>query len=486
MSQQPNWKLPLVLAITLCALGFGAYWLEFKHKPQTEEAAETAQKVFDLKDRQVKQLVLFDGKQKITLNCTELATGACKPGDNAKWLIAEPQAYTGDNANANALLSALNNLSVPETISLKDESAEKRASLLKEYGLDSPALPADRRLEVTTDQGKTTLYLGQAHPVGDSTFGLVARGDQPDQGKVYLVPSFFKANLEHDLTYWRDKRLFTLTTHEVTAFQLSSAKGKVSGTKQGEQWTIQSPESPAGVPGDLEGIEALISGVTFLSAKSFASREALAKSKPAASLTFKTAKEPVTIQVFKSGKSQVLATVSNLDSTFELEPNSLARFEKSLRELRLAKVVTSMERFTAKRLEFTGKPLGAAPLTLAQKAGRWENISPGAKAPIDDGRVQTLLDRVSGNRIQEFIPAKSVPAGEADGITLALWDEKDPEGKSAPVRKVIFWKAGGKLYARDPASKRPEAYQVDALIAESLPWSREAFAPPAAPAPSKP
>jgi hypothetical protein len=86
--------------------------------------------------------------------------------------------------------------------------------------------------------------------------------------------------------------------------------------------------------------------------------------------------------------------------------------------------------------------------------------------------VQALLDKLSGNRIQEFLSA--VPPGEKDGIQISLGDSKDEK-----KRKLAFWKVKKDktelLYARDLLSKQSEALRVDGAVAAALPWSRDHF-----------
>jgi hypothetical protein len=315
--------------------------------------------------------------------------------------------------------------------------------------------------------------------------------------EVGLEVGRYEVNHGHDLTYWRDKRLFTWTSHDVHSFKLTSSKGGVAGTRDGDQWTIQAPANPDPVRGDTESIDALISGITFLSAKAFIDPAALAGQKQISSLELrkapkeKASPETVTIQVYASTKQvagkpeKVFARVSNLAPAFELDPATKDRLEKSFSDLRMAKLITSMERFTAKRLEFSGPAFKeSGKLTLAQKDGKWINVSAGAKPELNAEKVQTLMDRVGGNRIQEFVLGRAIPAGAGDGVFMALWDDKDPEGKSPAVRQLVFWKSGGKLYARDTLSTRQEAFVVDPLIGEALPWNKDALAPVPGAAPS--
>jgi hypothetical protein len=158
-----------------------------------------------------------------------------------------------------------------------------------------------------------------------------------------------------------------------------------------------------------------------------------------------------------------------------VDPGVRNRLNKSAKDLRLAKLIASVERFEIRRIEFAGKPLGATPLVLTQGAdGKWKETTADGKA-IDakSEKVRSLLDRLSGNRIQEFIALQAAPKGEADGLRVTLTDEK-----GAKKRELVFWQAGGKLYARDrssSASGRAEAFGVDTAIRDALPWDRNFF-----------
>ena len=483
-----NWTKQAMLAGGLLVLGMSAYWLEYKHKPEQESKEEQNKKLFNLKDVQVKEVVVHDGLgHTFDIRCSDTTSTLCKPGENSKWELSQPLKLKADDANANALVSSLNNLAISETIDLKDETPEKRAALLKEYGLDATAraLPGMKQLSVATPNGTTVLYLGQNHPIGDSIFGVtetVAAGQQPtgkvNENKVYLVPTYFKTNFDHDLTYWRDKKLLTASAHEIDSFELKNPKAQVQGTRKDGQWTLKTAKEGE-FPGDIENIDNLLTAATFLSAKGFASdnkTDAKAKAdlkgaKPLVTLTMqqekgtnKEAPAPITLTLYQksSGKptkpgapssNLLYATVSNLDPLYELEPNALDRLNKETKDLRLAKLITSMERFTVKKITIDGKPLGNSPIVLQDKDGQW--VQEGNAHPIANDKVQALLDKLSGNRIQEFLIGSAIPSGEKDGLTIKLANEKGGETQ----RELAFWKNGGKLYARDLASKRKEAFR---------------------------
>jgi len=495
-----SWKRQLVLAATLFTLGTLAYWLEYKRKPEKEAAEEQSKKLFQIKDAQIESIQVTDGKRSFNLVCSDQGAKLCKPGDNAKWELTEPNKLRADDANANALVSALNNLTVTDSIDLKEETPEKRANLLQQYGLDQAARAGAgvKKVAVKSSKGMTTVYLGQTHPIGESIFALMEQGGKPDETKVYLLPNYFKSNLDHDLTYWRDKKLITMATHEVESFRLLGSKANLSAERKDGQWTIHSgPAFKEDFAGDIENIDSLLSGATFLTARNFAAdkktdaraKAALAGAGKVLTLTLqkekgaaKEAPEPVTVTLFqkKGSPGKLYATVSTLDPVFELDSGAKDRLDKGLKDLRLAKLVTSMERFTAKKLEFSGKPIGDKPLTIASQDGKWM-IQPEKKDVASD-KVQAFLDKITGNRIKDYLQGPSVPKGEEDGVKFVMSDDKT-EGK----RQFVFWRSGGKLFARDLLSKRNEAYLLDPSIQNDLPWDRNFFDKTAAgPAPGAP
>lgn len=501
-----NWTKQAILAGALLALGTTAYWLEYKHKPEKESKEEQNKKLFNLKDTQVKEVVIHDGGGHVfDIHCSDATSTLCKPGENSKWELSEPLKLKADDSNANALVSSLNNLAASETIDLKDETSEKRASLLKEYGLDAAtrALASARHVSVETPSGTTVLYLGLNHPIGDNIFAAaetVPAGQKPtgkiDENKVYLVPTYFKTNFDHDLTYWRDKKLLTASAHDIESFELKNTKAQIQGVRKDGQWTLKTAKDGE-FSGDIENVDNLLTAATFLTAKGFASdnksdakaKAALKGAKPVVTLSLQqekgTNKEmpaPIVLTLYQKGSTkpakgakpgtpaatQLYATVSNLDPLYELEPNALDRLNKEVKDLRLAKLITSMERFTVKKITFEGKPLGNPPLVLKDNDGKW-SLEGKAQAIASD-KVQGFLDKVSGNRIQEFLTGAAIPAGEKDGLNVKLADEK-----GETKRELVFWRTGGKLFARDLASKRNEAYRVDNALTDALPWTRDFF-----------
>ncbi len=502
---QVSWTRQLGLAAVLFALGTFAYWEEFKHRPEKEAADEQSKKLFSLEATPIQSIRLGrSGQPEIVFTCLDMSSKRCKPGDQSKWQITEPSQLRADDSNVSSLISVLNRLSVSETISLKDETPEKRAILLKDYGLDFDSRKTAKKVEINTEKGTTILFLGGTHPIGESIFGVeekVAAGQKPtgkiNEDQVFLIPNYFKANLEHDLGYWRDKKLLTLESHEIESFRLEGSKVISSCDRKGHPWNIKSQERD--LPGDSDVIQALLNAATALKAKTFVSdhksdavaQAALQGTSRVLTLGFtkdpgtgQAAQDPVTLTFYrnKTGKEPVrlYATVSNTDPLYELEANSIDRLDKGPTDLRLSRLLSTLERFSMKRLEFSGKVLGQTPLILAQKDGKW--TFEGDSQEVDSAKVLALLDRLSGSAVKEFLTGSSIPKGETEGLNIKTTDDKNS-------RTFVFWKnpapqkstsasGASALYAKEAESPYKEAFLVDSILIDALPWNRDFFLKP--------
>lgn len=513
---QVSWKRQLILAIALFALGMFSYWLEFKHKPESEEKETETKKLFDLKDNPVESIAVTSGDKKFLFTCEEYAEKHCKPGDNSKWDVTEPQKLKADDSNLNSFLSSLNSTESTDTIDLKDETPEKRAALLRDYGLDPALRATGRKIEVKSSKGDTIAYFGGTHPIGGGIFTAIEKvpaGGKAtgaiDEMRVLLTPSYFKNNFDHDLTYWRDKKILAdVHSGGIESFTLDSAKsGKLSGERKNGEWSLTAGKEE--YLGDHETVDMLLNGLSFLTAKDFPSEEALKGTKPVLRLTVQPetpkpqpsatpAAPPMPITVSFLAKteppkakpkgvkpaapaiSKLYVTVSGRDLLYEVDVYAKDRFEKSLKDLRMSKLLTSLDRFAAKRIELSGEPVGAQPIILVMDGGKWTEQP--SKKQADSSKVQTMLDKLSTSKIKDFLEGKSIPTGQDSGLSVSIGDDKTPDKK-----KLVLWKADGKVYARDPGAARKEAYLLDDSVAQAFPFdpakSQAFFDQSATPAP---
>jgi len=495
-SSSVSWKKPLALAITLTLLGGGAYWLEYSHRPKTEENEKLSKKLINLKDTPVASIELVSGESHYKFKCLDLEVKLCKPGDQSKWEMEIPGRMRADDSNINSILSAVNNLTPSTTIDLAEESPEKRSALLQEYGLSQEARDQSvaKRIEITLASGeKRTLFFGETHPMGGA---LLTYSSEVGDQKVFLSPGYFKSNFEKDLTYWRNKKLFSLSTSQVKAIHLENGQGIIDAERSEAAWTLKaSGKKSMTFPGDAENIDSLISSTAFLTAKRFPAenkdspegKSALKGLRSVLTLTLQTEQGPSTLTLFEktrveNGKNitdSLMATVSNLDPVFELDKTAKDRLNKGLRDLRLTKLLSTTERFETRKIEFSGRPIGDKALVLESKEGKWSYTQPndpvsGPKdVPAD--RIQNTLDRLTGNRIKDFLAGASIPKGESEGIRVKVSNEKGD-----PMKELLFWKKDNRLFARDLTTATQEAFLVDPSIQEALPWTSDYFNTPAA------
>jgi hypothetical protein len=510
---QVSWVRNFIMAIALVVLASFAYWLEFKHEPEKEKAQEQSKKVFTLNDTQIESMRLDNGKTAYQWECLDLAAKTCKPGDNSKWQLTAPVQVRADDSNANSLISAINNITPSETIDLKDETPEKRSALMKEYDLSPDALqgPNVRKIDVKTNAGESVLYLGGTNPINQNLFAVVERvpsGQKPsgkiDDTKVFQIPGYFKSHFDHDLTYWRDKKVLSFAASEIQSFEIHSKKnGVIQAQRKGDGWSVKSGNTE--FVGDIDNIDTFLGASAYLTAKNFVSdsktdakAKAALKHEPAVvSISFqkkpvgKETPAPIVLTVYAHPESNdgaskpkksvhsenergdatgtaVYATVSNADPLYELESGSIKQLDRELKNFRLSKLITSLERFSIKKLEFSGKPMGDKPLAIVSKDTKWLNAAD--QSEVNGEKVQSTLDRISGNRIKEFLTGSAIPAGENDGLHVTLGDDQNPA-----KRQFVFWKKDGSLYARDLNSPQKEAFLVDSSVIEALPWDRNFF-----------
>ena len=300
----PDWKKPLGLAVALTVLGGGAIWYETSFRPKKEEAEQGEKKIFQLKDTGVAELKLRHDGKTWTFKCQDDPKKLCKPGDQSKWQMIEPLQLKADDSNVNSILSALKNVQSQESIDLSKQTAEKKTRLLGEYGLPEEGRKNGtvREITLTDAEGKTrTFWMGATHPIGEGIFTLSSTvGD----ATVFVLPSHFKSHFERDLRYWRNKKLMSLATSDINHFEIQGSTGTVLGTRAEGQWNLTGgtqATAAAGLGGDNESIDSLLSAVANLTAKDFPAEK---KVSPEAKTALMGTKKVLTLQVQSKPKKE--------------------------------------------------------------------------------------------------------------------------------------------------------------------------------------
>ena len=230
--KQPNWKTPLVLSAALLGIGTFSYWLKYSHTPKKEKAETQTKKPLALptEDSQVAMVKIKSTRGLIEIKCDSLSVKKCSVTTLGKWTITNPapksgDPYVADPTELKNFLSGVTNAVATEVIELKDETPEKRKSLLSEYGLSD-----EKRTNVETqfieliladDKGATgkrlTVWFGQEHPLGDKTFVASATDGTVNDQTVFLLSNQFKnSNFGKTVTNFREKSIFTFDRKDVS------------------------------------------------------------------------------------------------------------------------------------------------------------------------------------------------------------------------------------------------------------------------------
>lgn len=490
MGEQLNWKLLLGLGGALVVLGGLTFWYEGYRAPAVEKREEATKKPFALEDLQIESVRIVSGKSEFKFRCMDLDKSFCKMRDSANWEILHPLKGTADRSTVSALLTALNGISPSETLDLSQDPPEKRAQLLKDYQLD----PESRRLAlievVVQDEDKKSRsfigYLGNKHAIHSSIYMGVERDGKFVEEKVFIVPPQIKSYLSYDMNHWRDKKIFSFSPGEVLALDYRADEGKIFLEKDTGQWNIaRVGDKTVNYPGDLENIEGLISAALFLNAKKFPAenkrtdgKAVLAGAREFLEMSFHRAGQKkltsLTLLEKKSGKeTHYYAVNSDMDPVYEIAGDVKNRLVKKLKDLRLQKLVTSQERFQAKKIEFRAPGVN---LSLVKAGSDWK-LESDDKKTVNSSTVMAVFDQLTGNRVKEFLGSKTSPPGEDKGMHVVLTDNAD--GK----HEIVFWKSKDKLFARDLKSERKEVLELDPSVGKALPWTMDHFekasAPPA-------
>lgn len=494
-----RWRSPLILATTLFVLSSAAYWLEFRKKPESERSEEESRKVFALNRSQVASIVIrVQGKPEIRLSCLDPASGLCKAGSLSRWQLESPIKVKADDSNVQALLSSLNNLVPAGSINLGEEPTEQRPALLRQYGLEGAQLNEATSVEVELagGGGKKTLYLGEAHPMGENRYAILLspQDSQSTPTRVLLLPKSGLAQLDKPATHWREKRFVPLDAalvDSVVQSVLPSAgpDRKLTASKSGTGWSLSTGAPGVAIPGDVENINSWLSSITFLTAEEFeaekkdsdSGRKVLSGSRPVLRFVISAGdakKFDFEVREKKTaGAITLLAVSSSLDPVFRLDTEAAKRLTKTSKDLQLSKLLGSIDRFNVRRITVAPQSRGQTAFELRSDAsGAGWSLADGK--PVDAAKVTTLLEKLSGNRILDWKAATQGLESEArgTGLKLTLRDQKD-----ALIRELLLWKSGAKgtQGTRLLALDEGRVLEINPEVMSALPWN-EAFLAPGA------
>jgi len=210
----------VVAAFVLLALVGTLYWSGHR-KPSDESAkvsADTPPAVLKLDEAAITKLEL---KRKDTEPIV------LAKSDSGAWRITQPNPFAADHGAVSGALSALSSLN-------SERLVEDRASDLKQYGLDHPAIEVD----ITEKDNKTQrLIIGDGTPAGSAVYAMLA-GDP----RVFTIAGYKKTSFDRSLNDLRDKRLLTVNTDKITRLELIRNNQTIEFGRNKEEWQILKPQ----------------------------------------------------------------------------------------------------------------------------------------------------------------------------------------------------------------------------------------------------
>jgi hypothetical protein len=475
--KKPDWKTPLLLSAFLFVFGSFVYWLQFSHKPKKERADALTKKPlpFAAETEQVAAFRIRTPSGLIEGKCESLVKKTCKVGSTADWTITLPANLKGDGDNIRDYLNNAAGMSSTETVSLADETPEKRASILEEYGLGESKRndPATPFIELTLENGKkVTAWFGVTHPIGEKTFVASSVDGKLNTDTIFLVANFYRSNLlEKTLTHFRDKAIFQFDRMDVDSFTGRTAFGKLEGKLANGVWEIN------GMAADQDRVGTLLSSVAqarakefpkdqdWKGAKSIAGFELRRKNGPPVRFDLLTKTEGAGGTKPKSGILRVFLKSPDLKLVYEVDSNLLVQTNKKRDELRRNLLLTQAEKILLTRMRLEGKA-HPSPVEFAYEGGKW--IQKGNGMKLDTSKVQGLIDQMASEHNPEI--KSPAPAKKGDSLTLSLGDERNPVKFS-----YLIYEAGGKLHARDQLSRLNESLVLAESLKNSFPLKADSW-----------
>jgi hypothetical protein len=485
---------PLVLAVALTVIAGFAYWLEYSKKPKEAALEADAKKVFTLKGRAISLFEIRGASTKpenkdklpldVSLSCLSLEQKLCKSEDASKWDLVSPLKTKADDSTVSSLLKNFSNLTSSDVIDLSNETPEKRASLLKDYGLDSSARenPRIRRISFSfSGEEPITAYFGEKHPIGDGIFTLLVTGKTPNENRIFVVPEWQLSVFDQKTSYFRDKHLFGFNEKDVQSFKLLKSK-KVNGALEairdadGKGWSLKFGGKE--VAGDPATLDAVLSGIAHLSAKDMiaerqgdpAAKSALKGANSVYDIALKIGADTKRLRLYEKRKdakspASVYAVVEGQDPLYEIDSTEPDKLEKTLPDMRIGKLLDVTERYAITSIKFEGR--GAEKyenVALKDSGGKWSIGS----TETARGKIEELLDRLSSKVIIAYNAPR--PSSTTLEKEIRITFRKTDDSKTPPIADLEFWSTQGRLFVKNRLTPKSSPLELVSDFAKSLPW----------------
>ncbi len=208
-----NLKKTALLGSLTAVFGFGIYYFEFVKKEQSQAQAEISQKVLKFNSENINFLQIQIKEQIIVLQ--KSATG---------WQILEPIQDAADSTVINDFLKTVQDQKLQNIETQQPQQ-------LKEYGLDVP----DAIFTFKSNQGESEkIRIGSQKNFEGQSFALL--NDEP---QVKMVQPFWQLQAKHNLTHYREKRLYRDDLSQLQRIKIKSLNDSFVLEKKDQAWITQ-------------------------------------------------------------------------------------------------------------------------------------------------------------------------------------------------------------------------------------------------------
>ena len=433
----------LILAtVVLLALVGTLYWSD--HRKPNEDTAKAST------DTSPAILKLDSG----TITKVELKNKDAEPlvlDKNASgiWQISQPKPMAADQTAVSNALSTLSSLN-------SERLVEDKASDVKQFGLDPPAVEVD----VTEKDNKMQkLLMGDATPTGNAIYAMLA-GDP----RLFTMPSYEKTSIDKSVNDLRDKRLITIDPDKISRIDLLRKNQEIEFGRSKDEWQILKPKplraddikvgdlarKLADAKMDLSGSDA--SGSDAASAFAHATPVATAK------VTDQSGTQEIQI---RKNKDTYYAKSSVVDGTYKVDTSLGAALDKGLDDFGNKKLFD----FGFNDPDKIEMHSGAKAYFLTKGGNDWWS---GNGKKMDAETAESFISQVRDLNASKFVETGFT----SPTIELAVTSDG---GKR--IENVSIAKAGNTYIAK--RENDPTLYQLDSSFVDELQKSADGLKPDA-------
>jgi Domain of unknown function (DUF4340) len=434
----------LIAAAVLLVLAGTLYWSDH-HKPSTsvEASADSPPPILHLDEAAITQLEI---KKK---DAPPIVLVKPAPGT---WQITQPKSWGADQSTVSSTLSTLSTLN-------SERLVEDKASDLKRYGLDVPAL----QVNVTGKDNKTqSLLIGDDTPTGSAVYAMLA-----GQSRVFTMASYNRSSIDKSLDDLRDKHLLTIPADKMSRIDLLRKGQDIEFGRNQDAWQILKPR-----PLRADNVQVSELATKLADARMELGSSSADPAKNAA--TFAHASPVATAKITDSSGTQQIEVRKNKDDYYA-RSSVVEGIYKVGADLGHA-VEENFDDFRNKKLFDFGfaEPArieihsAAKTYVFTRKGEDWHSND----AKLDSVTVQSLVSELRDLAASKFVDSGFV----SPSVKVAVTSE---DGKR--IERVLISKSGDRSIAR--RENGPAQYELEPAAVDELLKAAEEVKP--APPPNK-